>query len=174
MQFVPGVRLALSLGMVVPEALYLAKMQIDIALVISLLYEKDITEDDARGAILTCFVLALGADFAKRGLNIAAIRLTERMVEKAITQMGERQLIALLENIGSHATKSGILKKVPIVAVPINAALNYGQIQAFGGVVKKFMSPSFVMCGKCSEEVGKLSRFCPKCGTPLESASGTT
>ena len=156
---------AIAVGSLLPEALYLAKMQIDITLAVSLVYKKSISKDDTKYTVLTCFALAMGADFIKRELNIAAIRLTEKAVEGTIARIGEQQIVRMLEKLGIQATKKGILKKVPVVSVVTNAALNYGQIKSFGWVVKKFLSPTFMMCGNCGEEVGKLSKFCPKCGT---------
>ena len=171
LQAIPAVGVALGLGSVLPEALYLAKVQVDIALVIALLYKEGLSPNDVKGVIVTCLVLALGADFVKAELNAAAVRITRRLVERAIEQMGEQQLTRLLARIGMEATKAGILAKIPLVSVPLNAVMNYGQIQAFGWAVKKFMSPSFVMCGSCGEQTGKLNRFCPKCGVSLNEAA---
>jgi len=170
LQAIPAVGQALSAGSLVPEALYLAKVQVDIALVISLAYKAHLTPDDAKGVIISCLVLALGADFVKKELGGAAVRITQRLVEKAIARMGEREVIRLLSRVGIQATKAGILAKIPIVGIPLNAVMNYGQIQAFGWTVKRFVSPSFVMCGNCGEQSGKLNRFCPKCGTTFAGA----
>jgi hypothetical protein len=167
LQLVPGVGTALSLGSVLPEAVYLAKVQVDVALVIALLYESSLTPEDVNGIIVSCLVLALGADFVKKELNAAAVQITRQVVTRAIAQLGERELARLLAKVGLRASKAGLLSKVPVVGIPLNAAMNYGQIQAFGWAVKQFLSPSFVLCGACGAHAGKLSRFCPRCGAGL-------
>ena len=167
---IPAIGELLAAGTIVPEALYLAKVQVDVALVVALTYEAALSPDEARGIIVTCLVLALGADFVKAELSFVATKLTRDVVEAAILRMGERELSRLLARIGVNATRSGILKKVPLVAVPLNAAMNYGQIHAFGWAVKRFLSPSFVMCGGCGSSTGRLNRFCPACGAGLELA----
>ncbi|MGE0325907.1 MAG: hypothetical protein AB7K71_17115 [Polyangiaceae bacterium] len=166
LQAIPAIGQALSFGAVLPEAFYLARVQIDIALVVALLYQP-LTKEEAKGIIVTCLVLALGADFIKANVIQAATKLTREVVEKVIARMGEKQLVVLLQRIGIEASKAGILKKVPLVGVPLNATLNYAQIEGFGWVVKKFMSPSFVMCGGCGAQTGRLNKFCPECGASI-------
>jgi len=167
LQSIPAVGQAIAVGSLVPEALYLAKMQIDIALVVAILYRRHLTPSEAKAVITTCLILALGADFIKNELRLATIQITAKAIEKAIERMGEKALVELFERIGIQATKGGILKRVPLISIPINAAMNYSQIEAFGWVVKKFLSPSFSMCGACGNQTGHLNRFCPSCGVAM-------
>lgn len=171
LECVPVVGQALAIGAVVPEAVYLASVQVKITLVMSLLYERHLTKQDVKGVVVTCLALALGADFIKKEVCQTAVRITRRAVQQAITRMGERELARLLGRIGVRATCQGILKKVPIISLPLNAAMNHGQIKAFGWVAKKFLSPSFVMCGTCGSQTGRLNHFCPSCGAAFDAAA---
>jgi hypothetical protein len=167
LQAIPAVGQALAIGSLMPEALYLAKMQVDIALVVALLYRQKLTHSEAKGIITTCLVLGLGAEFVKNELRIETVKITTKIIEAAIERLGEKAIIDLLERIGIQATKKGILKRVPIIAIPVNAAMNYGQIETFGWAAKKFLSPSFSMCGSCGCQTGHLNKFCPDCGTSM-------
>lgn len=170
LQAIPGIGQMVALGSLAPEALYLAKMQIDIALVVALLYRVNITKSEAKAIITTCLVLGLGADVIKNELRIGAVRITTKLVEQAIEKIGEKALLKLLSRIGIEATKKGILKRVPLISIPLNATMNYVQIETFGWVVKRFLSPSFVLCGKCGEYTGKFNQHCPVCGVKFSEA----
>jgi hypothetical protein len=171
LQFIPVVGQAVAIGSVLPEAIYLAKVQIDLTLILALLYDHELGQDDAKGIVISCLALALGADFVKRELNLAAIAISRRLLERAIERMGEQELLRLLQRIGIHATRRGILSKVPVIAVPLSSAMNYGQIKAFGWSAKKLLSPSFRLCGSCGEGTGRANRFCPRCGAPMAEAA---
>lgn len=167
LESIPAIGQALAIGSILPEAVYLAKMQVDISLIVALLYKKDITKEDVKPIIITCFVLAMGADFIKKQVADVAIHITKESILKLITRMGEQQISSIMAKLGIRATTEGILAKVPVLAIPLNATFNYTQIQAFGWIVKKFMSPTFVMCGDCGFQTGKLNKFCPQCGVSL-------
>lgn len=167
LQSIPGVGQALALGSLVPEALFLAKLQIDVALVVAILYRGHLTKSEARALIMTCLVLALGADFIKNELRLAAVRVTAALVERALQMLGEAGLRRVLGQVGLVAAQRGILKRVPLISIPLNAVMNYGQIEAFGWAAKGLLSPSFVMCGGCGSHTGRLNRFCPSCGADL-------
>ena len=82
-------------------------------------------------------------------------------MEAVIMRLGEEQILRLLSKLGVEATKKRILGKAPPVGIPLNAALNYGQIQSFGWTAKKVMAPAFVMCASCGEQTGKRNQYCP-------------
>ncbi|MFQ5788046.1 MAG: hypothetical protein ACE5H1_08700 [Thermodesulfobacteriota bacterium] len=167
LETIPSIGQIIAVGSVAPEAVYLAKMQVDIAMAIALLYNHSLDRQNIQHVVVACFVLALGADFIKKEIKVAAVHITKQVIVTTIKKFGEKQFFNLLKKIGIKATQKGILKKVPVISIPLNAGLNYSQIQAFGWVVKKFLSPSFVMCGECGHQTGRLNKFCPQCGTGL-------
>lgn len=167
LESIPVVGQAIALGSILPEAVYLARMQVDIALIVAFLYQKDITKEEVKPIIITCLVLAMGSDFIKKQVTDVAIHITKEAILKLITRMGEQQIISIMAKVGIKASTHGILAKVPVLAIPLNSAFNYSQIQSFGWIAKKFMSPTFVMCGNCGFQTGKLNSFCSQCGVGL-------
>lgn len=159
LQSIPTVGQAIAVGVLLPEALYLAKMQIDIALVIALLYKKTLSKLEARGVVFTCLILALGADFIKNDLRLSAIKITSKVIEATLEKIGKK--------VVSEALGKGMLKRVPLISIPLNAVMNYEQLEAFGWAAKKFLSPSFVMCGSCGNQIGKMSKYCSRCGLSM-------
>lgn len=158
-QSIPGVGQVIAIGMVVPEALYLAKMQIDIALVFALLYKKTLSKSEAKSIIITCLALALGADFIKNDLRLAMTKITSKAIEAALKKIGKK--------VATDALCKGILKRVPLISIPLNMGMNYEQLKVFGWAAKKFLSPSFSMCGSCGKHIGKMSKYCSGCGSSM-------
>ena len=162
---IPALGQLVAVGAVVPEVLYLAKVQVEISMAMTMLYNRTVTKMEMNSMVLTCFALAAGADFVKSYIINSIIALTKELVQKAILKMGEKELTKLLVNLSIKASTRSILGKIPLIAMPLNAGLNYGQIKVFGLAAKKFLSPTFVMCTNCANNITKYDRFCGSCGT---------
>lgn len=168
LESIPAVGQAIAVSTIVPEAVYLAKMQVDIMLIMIFIYQKDIAKEDIKPFIITCFVLAMGSDFIKKNIIKSAVNITRETLLKIIGRMEEKQIISVISKIGIKASADGILAKTPVISIVLNASMNYTQIHAFGWVAKKFLSPSFIICENCGFLTGKLNNFCPQCGSTFQ------
>ncbi len=95
------------------------------------------------------------------------MRLTKRLIIKYIKGTTLKMIKKIAMKLGIKFTKKGILKRIPIVAIPINAVMNYTEIKTGGKIAKKFLSPNYIMCRNCGELYPKQNKFCDKCGTPM-------
>ncbi len=77
----PAIGQALAIGSVAPEAVYLAKMQVDITLMIALIYNSQLNPEDVQIIMVACYVLALGTDFIKKEIKEVAIVITKELMK---------------------------------------------------------------------------------------------
>jgi len=163
---IPAVGQYIALGAVAPELVYLTKLQFDTALAVAAVYEADIPKDMLRPTLLACLIYSMGHDFAKEIVKEAATTLTRRAIESVIKGSTLSTARSIARTLGVEATKKGLLKAVPLVSIPVNAAMNYGGLVVFGTMAKHYFSPNWMTCGHCGHIQPKRNRFCASCAKP--------
>lgn len=161
----PGVGQAVAIGAVLPEVAYLAKLQATTAFQIALVYDYDLTREQVVLLALACLAYSYAFDAVKETVKQAATELTRRMVEKIISDRAFIIAERAATGLGIAVAKRGLLERVPLVAVPVGAVMNYGGLQLFGVVAIKYFSPSYTRCYGCGAIQAKRARFCSDCGS---------
>jgi hypothetical protein len=161
---IPGVGIAIACGAVVPEVVYLAKLQISTALQIALVYDYDLQEEQICYLVLACLAYSYAfealVEIARRFATELTRKVIERVAREAAIRLGEE----VAEMIGVRLLSEGVAAKVPLIAVPLNAVMNYAGLQFFGLVAKKYFSPNYRRCFHCSSVQPNCAIFCSNCG----------
>lgn len=165
---IPGVGQYIALGAVAPELVYLTKLQFDTALGVAAVYEASIPKDRLKPTLLACLTYSMGHDFVKSIVKEAATTLSRRMIEQTIKGATLTTAKRIARELGVEATKKGLLKAVPLIAIPINAAMNYGGLALFGKMAKHYFSPHWRMCSSCGHIQPRKNRFCASCADPMK------
>jgi hypothetical protein len=160
----PGVGQAVAIGAVLPEVAYLAKLQATTAIQIALVYDYDLTREQIVLLTLACLTYSYAFDVVKESVKNAAVELTRRTVEKLISESAIVVAERASTGMALAVAKRGVLERVPLVAVPVGAVMNYGGLQLFGMVAIKYFSPSYTRCYGCGAIQAKRARFCSECG----------
>ena len=166
-ELIPAVGQYLAFAAVAPELIYLVKIEFDTALHVAAIYERNLSEERLVPTLLACLVYSLGHQFVKDVAIDAGCRLTRRALESVLS--GATLAIAkrIAAALGVEVTKKGLLNAIPLVAIPINSALNYGGLQLFGRMTKHYFSPNWLMCGACGHVQPRRNRFCSSCATGM-------
>lgn len=164
---IPGIGTYLALGAVAPELVYLTKLQFDTALSLAAVYDRDIRKEMLKPTLLACLTYALGHEFVKSVVKEAATTLTRRAIENHLAGATLVAAKRIATQCGVEATKKGLLKSVPLVAIPVGAAMNYGGLLAFGKLAKHYFSPNWAMCAQCGHIQPKKNRFCSGCAVSI-------
>jgi len=157
----------IALGAVTPELVYLTKLQFDVALNLAAVYESTIPKEMLRPTLLACLVYSMGHEFVKSVVKEASINLSRRFIEDLIKGATLVTAKKLARQLGVQVTKKGLLKAVPLVSIPINAAMNYGGLVLFGKTAKHYFSPNWLMCTVCSYIQPRKNRFCSSCAAVI-------
>lgn len=160
---IPTMGQYIAVAAVPSELIYLVKLQFDTTLRVAAIYEADIPEEMLLPMLLACLTYSLGHDFVKDVAKAAGQRLTRRAIEAALSGASLAAAKRIATKLGVQATKKGLLKGIPFVAVPINAALNYGGLQLVGRMAKHYFSPNWAMCAACGHIQPQRNRHCAKC-----------
>lgn len=166
LQSIPGIGQAVAVVSIAREVVYLTKFQVEGIIKIAFIYNRRISKDKLKYLVLSCLTIYLGGDFLKQVAKESSIRLTKRLIIKHIKGATLKMIKKIAMKFGIKFTKKGILKRIPLVAIPINAVMNYTEIKAGGKIAKKFLSPNYIMCPNCGELYPKRNKFCDKCGAP--------
>jgi len=162
---IPGLGQAIALLGIPGEAAWLIKSQVQIIIRIILIYDEEVPRDELPYLVVSSFVFQCGANFVKTVAKEASIRLTKKAIQKFLRKNTLKMVKKVAKAIGLKFTKKGLLKKVPVIAIPVNAVLNYEDIKIAGKIAKKLFSPNYIVCPHCGELYHKNEKQCPKCGT---------
>lgn len=165
---IPGFGQYIAVGAVAPELAYLTKLQFDTALGVAAVYEKSIPKEMLKPTLLTCLTYSMGHEFAKSIVKEAATTLSRRMIEQTIKGATLTTAKRIARELGIEATKKGLLKSVPLIAIPINAAMNYGGLALFGKGAKHYFSPNWRICSSCGHLQPRKNRFCASCADVMK------
>jgi hypothetical protein len=157
----------IALGAVAPELVYLTKLQFDTALNLAAVYESAIPREMLRPTLLACLVYSMGHDFVKSVVKEAATNLSRRVIEESLKGATLVTAKRAARQLGVEVTKKGLLKAVPLVAIPINAVMNYGGLVLFGKMAKHYFSPNWLMCAACGHIQPRKNRFCSSCAVAM-------
>jgi hypothetical protein len=161
---IPGIGTVMAYTVVVPEVVYLTKLQISTALQIALVYDYDLDEEQICHLVLACVAYSYAFESLVEIARQFASVLTRRVIESVAKHAAMRLSEKVAEMIGVRLLAEGIATKVPLVAVPLNALMNYSGLQLFGLVAKKYFSPSYGRCFKCGSVQANCAVFCSNCG----------
>lgn len=167
---IPGIGQYIAIGAVAPELVYLTKLQFDTALAVAALYEASMPRDMLKPALLACLTYSMGHEFAKAIVKEAATTLSRRAIEHALKGATLVMAKRIARELGVAATKKGLLKAVPFVSIPVNAAMNYGGLMLFGKMAKHYFSPNWLMCAACGHVQPRKNRFCSSCAASMNEA----
>lgn len=162
---IPGLGQYIALGSVLPELAYLTRLQFDVALSLAAIYDQSIPTEMLRPALLGCLAYSLGHEFVKDIAKEAGVRLSRRAIESVLKGATLRTGKRIAKEMGVHVTKTGLLKAIPLVAIPVNSALNYAGLDLFGRMAKHYFSPTWIMCGECGQLQPRRNKFCSSCAT---------
>jgi len=165
---IPGVGQAVAIGAVLPEVAYLAKVQATTAIQIALVYDYDLTREQVALLALACLTYSYAFDAVKESVKQAATKLTRSAVEKLLFDSALVVAERATAGLGLAVAKRGMLERVPLVAIPVGAVMNYGGLQLFGVVAIKYFSPNYTRCYGCGAIQAKRARFCSACGSAAE------
>ena len=164
---IPAMGQYLAVASIAPELAYLVKLEFDTALNVAAIYQSDVPVEMLTPMILACLVYSMGHEFVKDVAIEAGQRLTRRTIESVLSGATLASAKKIASKLGVQATKKGLLKAVPLVAIPINSALNYGGLQLFGRLAKHYFSANWVMCAMCGHIQPRRNRFCASCAVEM-------
>ena len=150
-----GMTIAVMVGAIGAEMVYLAGIQMRLVLDLSILYDLQLDPDDPED-ILMIFGYALGVapvEMMGKGLQVAARGGTQYAVKKyiskgtlkAIQEFGKRISIKILQ-------KSVLKYAIPIASAGVGSAYNYATTKSVGGIAKNHLKNR----GKVTEELRQL------------------
>jgi len=151
----PAASMALSVGGMVPDMIYLFKQQATLIFRIADLYGKDLNADERVTEALILFGVASGVSSATKALEEYAEKaftvylqsqLTEDAVSGAATRLGSmnpilRDIISTLlskEMLSSAGMEKAANNLIPLVGAGISGAMNYVFTRQVGNVAKAF------------------------------------
>jgi len=70
----------------------------------------------------------------------------------------------ILKIIGINFTRKGLLKKLPLISIPINTMMNYADIKIIGKTSKAILETLYGMCKNCGHKMPEIGKFCAICG----------
>jgi len=161
---IPSMGQYIAIASIPSEIVYIVKLELDVAIGIAAIYDCELSREKLEITIVACLAYSLGADYVKEVTKNAAKIMTRKSIEKIFKGSFLKVIKSMANKIGVRITKKGLLKKVPLVAIPVGAAMNYGTLELFGRMTKHFFSPNWKMCGDCSQIIPNKSKFCPSCG----------
>jgi len=150
-----GMTIAVMVGAIGAEMVYLAHIQMRLVLDLSVLYDLQLDADDPED-ILMVFGYALGVapvEMMGKGLQVAARGGTQYAVKKYISKGTLKAIQGFGKRIGIRILQKSVLKyAIPIASAGVGSAYNYATTKSVGGIAKNHLKNR----GKVTEELRQL------------------
>jgi RNA polymerase subunit RPABC4/transcription elongation factor Spt4 len=150
-----GMTIAVMVGAIGAEMVYLARIQLRLVLDLSVVYDLQLDPDDPED-ILMVFGYALGVaptEMLGKGLQVAARGGTQYAVKKYISKGTLKAIQDFGKRIGIRILQKSILKyTVPVVSAVVGSSYNYVTTKSIGGIAKNHLKNR----GKVTEELRQL------------------
>jgi tellurite resistance protein/RNA polymerase subunit RPABC4/transcription elongation factor Spt4 len=150
-----GMTIAVMVGAIGAEMVYLAGIQMRLVLDLSILYDLQLNPDDPED-ILMIFGYALGVapvEMMGKGLQVAARGGTQYAVKKYISKGTLKAIQDIGKRIGIRILQKSVLKyAIPIASAVVGSAYNYATTKSVGGIAKNHLKNR----GKVTEELRQL------------------
>ena len=150
-----GMTVALFVGTIGAEMIYLARIQMRLVLDLSVVYDLQLDPDDPED-ILMIFGYALGVtptELLGKGLQIAAGATTKGAIRKYISKGTLKAIQEFARRLGFKILQRTIIKyAVPLASAAVGSSYNYVTTQSVGRIAKAH----FKNRGKVTEELREL------------------
>ena len=150
-----GMTIAVMVGAIGAEMVYLARIQMRLVLDLSVVYDLQLDPDDPED-ILMIFGYALGVaptEMVGKGLQVAARGGTQYAVKKYISKGTLEAIQAFGKRLGIRILQKSILKyAVPVVSAAVGSSYNYVATKSVGGIAKNHLKNR----GNVTEELRQL------------------
>ena len=150
-----GMTMALFLGSIGAEMLYLAKIQMRLVLDISVVYDLQLDPEDPED-ILMIFGYALGVtptEMLGKGFQVAAGAATKGAVKKYISKGTLKTIQDFARRLGFKILQRTILKyAVPVASAAVGSSYNYATTKSIGRIAKGHLKNR----GKVTDELRLL------------------
>jgi tellurite resistance protein len=150
-----GMTIAVMVGAIGAEMVYLSNIQMRLVLDLSILYDLQLDPDDPED-ILMIFGYALGVapvEMMGKGLQVAARGGTQYAVKKYISKGTLKAIQDIGKRIGIRILQKSVLKyAIPIASAVVGSAYNYATTKSVGGIAKNHLKNR----GKVTEELRQL------------------
>jgi uncharacterized tellurite resistance protein B-like protein len=147
-----GLTVALFVGSIGAEMLYLSSIQMRLVLDLSLLYDLQLDPEDPED-MLMIFGYALGVaptDIIGKGLQVAARTGTTRTVKAVIRKETLAAVTRFARKLGAKVIQRTIIKfAIPVVSVAVGSSYNYVTTKSVGQIAKAH----FKNKGKVTDEL---------------------
>lgn len=163
---IPVVGQLVAAGAVAPELVYLTRLHFETALAIAAVYEYDMPLDRLKPALLACIVYSMGLEVVRSVIGDAAEKLSRRAVEELFKGAMLSYAKKIANQMGVALKKKALLRAIPVVAIPVNASMNYAGLTVVGKASKHFFSPTWQMCARCAHIQPRKNKFCSQCAEP--------
>lgn len=150
-----GMTLAVMVGAIGAEMVYLARIQMRLVLDLSIVYDLQLDPDDPED-ILMIFGYAMGVapiEMLGKGLQVAARGGTQYAIKKYISKGTLKAIQDFGKLIGIRILQKSIIKyTVPVVSAVVGSSYNYVTTKSVGGIAKNHLKNR----GKVTEELRQL------------------
>ena len=150
-----GMTMALFLGSIGAEMLYLAKIQMRLVLDLSVVYDLQLDPEDPED-ILMIFGYALGVtptEMLGKGFQVAAGAATKGAVKKYISKGTLKTIQDFARRLGFKILQRTILKyAVPVASAAVGSSYNYATTKSIGRIAKGHLKNR----GKVTDELRLL------------------
>jgi uncharacterized tellurite resistance protein B-like protein len=134
-----GMTVALFVGAIGAEMLYLSNIQMRLMLDMSVLYDLQLDPEDPED-ILMVFGYALGVaptEIIGKGVQVAARAGTESGIKKVVTNATREALVKFAQRLGFKITQGSIIKfAVPVASAAVGSGYNYVTTRSVGQIAK--------------------------------------
>lgn len=148
---IPGVEKLLKEKLLTPEVISLIASQIYCIIFIAALYDTSLEDEDMIIRILLVLGISTGLDKVKKAIMEHGECSAKDLIEKYL----EGGLIKLLRDISStmilKISKSRLLRKIPLIAIPVSAGLNYLNLSIAGKAAKYYFNDLQYDAGEITE-----------------------
>jgi uncharacterized tellurite resistance protein B-like protein/uncharacterized protein (DUF697 family) len=134
-----GMTVALFVGTIGAEMLYLSNIQMRLMLDMSVLYDLQLDPEDPED-ILMIFGYALGVaptELLGKGLQVAARAGTENGIKKVVTKGTREAIVKFAQRLGFKIGQKTIIKyAVPVASAAVGSGYNYLTTKSVGQIAK--------------------------------------